>query len=39
MSYSATTTYVDDKILRASARGIYIVTRNGADNNNGDDDN
>ncbi len=35
---AATTTYVDDKILRASAQGIYIASRDGDDNNNGDDD-
>jgi hypothetical protein len=36
---AATTTYVDDKILRVSARGIHITSRNGNDNNNGNDDN
>ena len=35
---AATTTYVDDEILRASARGIYIASRDGDDNNTGDDD-
>jgi hypothetical protein len=35
---AATTTYVDDKILRASARGIFIASRDGDDNNTGDDD-
>ena len=34
-----TTTYVNDDILRANARGIYITLRDGDDNNNGDDDN
>ena len=33
-----TTKYVDDNILRVSARGIYITLCNGDDNNNGDDD-
>jgi hypothetical protein len=32
-----TTKYVDDDILRASARGIYITSRDGDDNNNGND--
>jgi hypothetical protein len=36
---AATTTYVDDVILRASARGIHIVSCNGDNNNNGKDDN
>ena len=36
---TATTTYVGDEILRASNRGIYIVLRDGTDNNNGSDDN
>ena len=35
---AATTTYVDDEILRASARGIYIASRDGDDNNTGNDD-
>ena len=32
---AVTTKYVDDDILRASARGIYITLRNSNDNNNG----
>ena len=36
---AATTTYVDDKILRASTRGIYIALRDSNNNNNSDDDN
>jgi hypothetical protein len=36
---AATTTYVDDEILRVSAQGIHITSRNGDDNNNGNDDN
>ena len=36
---AVTTKYVDDNILRASARGIYITLRDGDDNNNGNDDN
>jgi hypothetical protein len=35
---AATTTYVDDKFLRATARGIHIGSCNGDDNNNDDDD-
>jgi hypothetical protein len=35
---AATTTYVDDEILRASTRGIFIASRDGDDNNTGDDD-
>jgi hypothetical protein len=35
---AATTTYVDDVILRVSAQGIHIASRNGNDNNNGNDD-
>jgi hypothetical protein len=35
---AATTTYVDDEILRASARGIFIASRDGDDNNTGNDD-
>ena len=35
---AATTTYVDVEILRASARGICITSRDGNDNNTGDDD-
>jgi hypothetical protein len=36
---AVTTTYVDDEILRASAPGIYIASRDGnKDNNTGDDD-
>jgi len=35
---AATTTYVDDEILRVSARGIFIASRDGDDNNTGDDD-
>jgi hypothetical protein len=36
---AATTTYVVDKIIRASAHGIYIPLHDGDNNNNGDDDN
>ena len=32
---AVTTKYVDDDILRASARGIYITLHNSNDNNNG----
>ena len=35
---AATTTYVEDEILRASTRGIYIVSRNSDDNNTGNYD-
>ena len=35
---AATTTYVNDKILRASAQGIHIASYNSDDNNNGNDD-
>ena len=35
---AATTTYVDDEILRPSAHGIYIPLCDGDDNNNGNDD-
>ena len=35
---AATTTYVDEEILRESARGIYIASRDGDDNNTGNDD-
>ena len=36
---AATTTYVDDEIIRASAHSIYIPLHHGDNNNNGDDDN
>ena len=39
LNSAATTTYDDDEILRASARGIYIMSRDGGDNNNGNNDN
>jgi hypothetical protein len=35
---AATTTYVDDEILRASARGIFIASCDGDDNNTGNDE-
>ena len=35
---AATTTYVDDKILKASAQGIYMSSHDSNNNNNGNDD-